>query len=243
MKTVKFAAFLMFLGVGMLMTSCSEDEEENTATITFEGSKWNALIDTPQYGGELLYGTNASSYRWTESFTSLTGGMSNSWGGQYGYSEGGSAISNYVDTALTEHANYMYQLAVPVSNGSNNFAVVYAPATLCFKDSLARQIKSIDICPTTYLLGMELYGDGYGYTSALTNAGSYLTLVITADNGTTMNVDLARDGNILQGWKQIDLSGLGEVKSIHFSMVGSDTGDYGLNTPAYFAFDNVVVAL
>ncbi len=243
MKAVKFAAFLLFLGAGLLVTSCSEDEDENTATITFEGARWNTLIDDPQYGGQLLYGDNASTYSWTESFTHLTGGMTNSWGGYYGFSEGGTAISNYVDDNLAEHATYMYQLAVPVSNGSSNFAVVYAPATLSFKDNVARQIKSMDICPTTYLLGMELNGDGFGFTQALTTEDSYLTLTITADTGVSMDVDLARDGDILQTWKQIDLSALGAVKSISFSMSGSDTGDYGLNTPAYFAFDNVVVVL
>ena len=88
---------------------------------------------------------------------------------------------------------------------------------------------------------MEKLGDGWA--KPLTGQGDYLTLHIEADNGSKMDVDLARDGNIQVSWKRIDLSGLGAVKSLTFTMQGSDSSDYGLNTPAYFAFDNVEIEL
>ena len=31
-------------------------------TIDFEGSKWSALIDTPEYGGPLLYGADGGGF-------------------------------------------------------------------------------------------------------------------------------------------------------------------------------------
>ena len=44
----------------MLLASCDESENENkvkTATVTFEGTYWDAFIDNTQYGGPLLYGS------------------------------------------------------------------------------------------------------------------------------------------------------------------------------------------
>ena len=40
----------------------------------------------------------------------------------------------------------------------------------------------------------------------------------------------------------MDLSSLGSVKTLNFSMESSDVGDYGMNTPAYFCMDNFTSA-
>ncbi|NIA07624.1 MAG: DUF4465 domain-containing protein [Actinobacteria bacterium] len=47
---------------------------------------------------------------------------------------------------------------------------------------------------------------------------------------------------IVAGWTWVDLSSLGEVKQVKFSLNSSDVGDWGMNTPAYFAMDTVVTA-
>lgn len=46
------------------------------------------------------------------------------------------------------------------------------------------------------------------------------------------------DHYCLDSWQWVDLRSLGEVTSIKFSLSGSDSGQYGLNTPAYFCIDN-----
>ena len=46
------------------------------------------------------------------------------------------------------------------------------------------------------------------------------------------------DHYCLDTWQWVDLRPLGEVTSIKFSLSGSDSGQYGLNTPAYFCLDN-----
>jgi len=45
---------------------------------------------------------------------------------------------------------------------------------------------------------------------------------------------------IVDTWQLVDLTGLGIVRSMEFSLSSSDVGDFGMNTPAYFAIDNVV---
>ncbi len=46
---------------------------------------------------------------------------------------------------------------------------------------------------------------------------------------------------IQNDWRWVDLSSLGEVKSLNFILESSDSGDYGMNTPAYFCMDNLTV--
>ncbi len=229
------------LGAGMLCASCSEDDEikVKTATVTFEGNYWNSLIDGQQYGGPLLYGSMASTYHWVDEETQLKGGMTNAWGGQYGYSEGGIAISNYVSKDMETAKDFNNQLEVPVSNGSKNFAMVYCGAEMSFVDGKAHVIQCMDICLSSYAQYVAL--KGCDFAKPLTGADDFLTLHIEADNGTIITEDMVRGGKVRTGWRQIDLSGLGAVKSLRFSMAGSDQSDYGLNTPAYFAVDNIVV--
>lgn len=47
---------------------------------------------------------------------------------------------------------------------------------------------------------------------------------------------------ILTDWTWVDTTALGpNVSSLHFDLASSDTGAFGMNTPAYFAMDNLVV--
>ncbi len=248
MKKIKFMALLLM--AGMTFTACDEDDdfnpdltEEQTVTVDFEGSYFSAFIDSPQYDGPLLYGEMASNYRWTDPTTHLTGGMTNKWGGQYGYSEGGVAISNYIDAQTDSLHSYTDQLAVPMSNGSRNFAVVFDEATVLFADSVAREVKSLDMIGTTYMLSVARLGNETA--RALTLSTDYFNVNIEGFNGTqstgTVKVALCASGGFMTKWCTCSLSALGKVTSLKFTMEGSDTGQWGLNTPAYFALDNIVI--
>lgn len=47
---------------------------------------------------------------------------------------------------------------------------------------------------------------------------------------------------IIHDWTFVDLTSLGEnVKSLEFGLTSSDAGDFGMNTPGYFAMDNLTV--
>lgn len=240
----------LLLMAGMAFTACEEDEnfnptidEEQTVTVDFEGTYFSALIDTPQYGGPMLYGELASNYRWTDPATSLTGGMTNKWGGQYGFSEGGTAISNYLDARVDSLHSYDAQLAVPVSNGSSNFVVVFDEATVGFADSVAREIKSIDMIGTTYMLSVAKQGNGLA--RALNLSIDYFDVNIEGFNGSestgTVKMAVCAAGGMMTKWCTCSLASLGKVTSLKFTMDGSDKGEWGLNTPAYFALDNVVI--
>ncbi|QGY47135.1 DUF4465 domain-containing protein [Maribellus comscasis] len=44
---------------------------------------------------------------------------------------------------------------------------------------------------------------------------------------------------IVNDWKWLDLSSLGEITTLKFNLSSSDVGDWGMNTPAYFCIDQL----
>ena len=50
---------------------------------------------------------------------------------------------------------------------------------------------------------------------------------------------LAKGKNIVSEWTYVDLSTLGKIDELRFTLTGSRTGEWGLNTPAYFCIDNL----
>ena len=53
--------------------------------------------------------------------------------------------------------------------------------------------------------------------------------------------DNAAEDYIVKTWQWVDLSSLGKVDSLMFGLESSDMGDWGMNTPAYFCLDNLMV--
>lgn len=47
---------------------------------------------------------------------------------------------------------------------------------------------------------------------------------------------------IVDEWTWVDLTSLGAADSLAFTLSSTDNGNYGMNTPAYFAIDNVVTS-
>ena len=76
--------------------------------------------------------------------------------------------------------------------------------------------------------------------------GDYLMLTITEpETGMKVEYYLAdyrseneADHYMLDTWQWVDLRPLGNVKNLQFVVSGSDSGDWGLNTPAYFCMDD-----
>lgn len=46
---------------------------------------------------------------------------------------------------------------------------------------------------------------------------------------------------IVTTWTLLELNGLEDARRLHFNLSSSDVGIYGLNTPAYFAIDNISI--
>lgn len=55
----------------------------------------------------------------------------------------------------------------------------------------------------------------------------------------TVEVELASNGKYIAEWTYIPLAMLGEVDALAFEITSTDTGEFGINTPTYFCFDNL----
>ena len=262
--------FLSLMAVFFTACSEDHDVEETKFfVLTFEDADyisypsvanyWSNLIDNPQYGGPLL---NGDDYYWFD--LGNTNLQSSGFSGEYKYASGGHAVSNYVDTDLT-HGDYNHQLAVPIKdsktgfgghNGSKNFCVHYGAVanvtdlgntnlpSLLFNSGITHVIDHMYVAPTTYLLNVE--ENGNEYASALGQDG-WLKIVAYGLSEDLIHQTgkcefyLYKDGQAVKNWTKWDLSSLGRVHAVAFNMEGSDVGAYGLNTPAYFAYDDVTV--
>jgi len=99
-------------------------------------------------------------------------------------------------------------------------------------------------------------GDGFAkkFGGATGSDPDFLRLTITGQDGggaTTGTVDFfladfrfadAAQDTIVRDWTFVDLSSLGAVASLGFALASTDNGAFGMNTPAYFAMDNLTVA-
>ncbi len=47
---------------------------------------------------------------------------------------------------------------------------------------------------------------------------------------------------VVDEWAEVDISSLKDAASLSFKLTSSDVGQFGMNTPAYFAVDNLVLA-
>jgi hypothetical protein len=172
-----------------------------------------------------------------------------SWGSWSGF-----AYSNVKNDTT---AGYTNQYAAITASGvfhSSKYAVVnaYSPAGLKLKGKLAEQtLKGMYVTNATYpALSME-NGDSFAKKFGGSDGNDpdwFLLTVKGYDKGTftdSVNFYLAdyrfknNDSDYLvKTWKWVDLHGLGAVDSVTFVLHSSDTGQYGMNTPAYFCMDN-----
>ncbi len=265
-----FKIFSAALAASLLFASCSKTLEK-TVTVDFEGAQFSALIDSPQYGGSLLYGemdpetyTYNVEYSWCDAGSQLGfDGFPSSWGSVCFFC-GGEAISNYV-VADYKDAGYLRQLEVPVAPASGrNFAVHYgysdptaenaAFSSLRFKDGNAYTVKSIDVCPTSYLANSAINGDGSFGPLGSSSKISVKVYALDADGkaaGTPASFDLISGSDIEAlksgaksiAWTTVSLEMLGDVYGLAFQVYGTEDcyNDYGFSAPAYFAYDNIVI--
>jgi len=179
------------------------------------------------------------------------------------YRSGGHAISNHQQEVIDENAPSpeMYDwsevmLAIPIdAHSGSNFCVhngyhntddeAESLHKITFSDNTPRIIDHMWVANTSYVRHSLEFGDGFNQDGH--NSTTWFKVVATGYNGTTktgkVEVYLCENGNIETDWKKFNLSELGEVTSVKFNVRGSDdlSGDYGLNAPAYFAYDDVAV--
>ena len=121
-------------------------------------------------------------------------------------------------------------------------------AEISFKDGKAYKAKECYVTNSTYAyLAIKDHNDGNGENAMVKEwtADDKFTLTITGYNGddvtATVTFPLADGFNIVDTWQKIDLSALGEVTKIQFSLSSTDESYGFMNTLSYFCLDQLTV--
>ncbi len=225
-----------------------------TAGVCFAGGVVNfedkTLIAESYWNGSDMAGGFYSGPVWFENeFTD--------WGWGF-YSWTGFGYSNMTDTVTEGYDNQYSCIAGSGAGSSVNYAVVYCndwtTAYMNFNTELL--VNSVSVTNSTYSYLSMLIGDAFAkkFGGIDGTDPDWLMLSINGYDETgaatgTVEFYLAdfRDVNpandyIVSTWQTVDLSSLGYVKKISFNFYSSDVGDWGINTPTYFALDNISIA-
>ena len=190
------------------------------------------------------------------------------WTGEIDFFGGGIAISqwnNMVDDSYINQCSVYYsddETGHGGYNGSETFAVGFGFNDLMMGDT--RSVISFDdgatectfdhfwVTNSSYAALSMLNGDMASKKLSYADA-DWFKVVITAydktdsPTGTAVEFYLAdfrtaTSPGIITEWTMVDLTPLGNnVHTVKFDLQSSDTGMYGMNTPAYFCFDNLAI--
>ncbi|MBQ4018977.1 MAG: DUF4465 domain-containing protein, partial [Paludibacteraceae bacterium] len=137
-----------------------------------------------------------------------------------------------------------YKSAAGGAYAGRNYVVWYEDGFTpnAVKLNAAAVVPGMYVCNNVYALNSMKNGDDFagepfaeGDFFMLTISGSLEGQAVEK----TVEFYLGKDTKFVTDWTYVDLSTLGKVDELHFSFSGSRTGDWGLNTPTYFCFDNL----
>ena len=242
-KVLSFA--LVALTMGFMFVSCEKDKDETKSyTLSVSLDKANTVyLGTDK--------SNPSGYYFRQDISIDPFVLTHSFG-DWGFGEG-FTYTNSTDVTTPGYTNLSAITGKGVKTNayftSNAGGIAYGglAAEISFKDGKAYTAKECYVTNSTYAyLAIKDRNDGNQtpYVKQWTKDDKF-TLTITGYNGNekTASIDflLANGTDIVNTWQQVDLKKLGTVTKIQFSLSSTDSGDYGMNTPAYFCLDQLTV--
>lgn len=184
----------------------------------------------------------------TSSNVFLNSNYNPEWGG---FLESGFALSNKTDVTTPDYTNPYSAITGIGADESSNYVINFDGDTLFFLDELVQPL-SVEITNTTFAYFTIKNGNEFGKIFGENGDKDYFYIKIKAHSQTGAAVDSVlfyladfrsdneEDHYIIDTWTQVDLSEMAEAKYLTFEYFSSDIGDFGSNTPAYFAMDNLV---
>ncbi len=196
------------------------------------------------------YGENAASGFWSSGGSQFN---TNAFGPGWSY-------SNVNDPTTTGFMNTYASFTGTGFGGSGNYALAtsFSPygAFINLPDTYVP--LSIYVSNATYAATSMRDGDSFAkkFGGESGDDPDFFRLIITgfdalgAAGGVTGETELMladfRDPNnaldyIVDQWSLVDLTSLGNARSLAFSLESSDNGSFGMNTPAFFAMDQMTL--
>ena len=167
----------------------------------------------------------------------------------------GWSYSNVNNTTKAGYTNEFASATGTGSGGSGNYVIAYGSGAY-FNLPSGQRIESLLISSTTYAHLSMLNGDSFAkkFGGPSGNDPDFLKVTFTgysslsATGASTGSAEFYladfRNANntldyIVTDWQSVGLTGLGDARSVGLTFTGSDNHPtFGLNTPAYAAFDN-----
>lgn len=187
----------------------------------------------------------------TSNFNSGSCTFSNSYDISFGgYWSNGWAYSKVNDTTAAGFTNLYGSYANKGFNNSNNYAVSQNETFIKINQNT---ITGLYVTNSTYAALSMKNGDAFAkkFGGSNGNDSDWFKLTINAyKNGNlkTEKVDFYladfrftdnTQDYIVKDWTYLNLLPLGSLDSLQFTLTSSDTGQFGMNTPAFFCIDNV----
>ena len=176
-----------------------------------------------------------------------------SFSAAYGYWLDGFAFSNMTDSVTSGASNRFSSRAGGGVNNSNNYIASQNNSTIVLTGAAANNtVNGVYITNSTYTANSMRDGDSFAkqFGGASGNDEDWFLLtikgytggVLTSDSVNFYLADYRFTNNnldyIVKDWQWVDLNSLGNIDSVFFSLTSSDTGSFGMNTPAIFCLDN-----
>lgn len=231
--------FKLVVVVGIIF--CSSFKSNSQTVATFENLTLS--IDTYWNGSDLSGG-----------FTSGAAFFTNRYDTAYGGSWSGFAYSSKIDDTTSGYANQYSAITGEGYNSSSNYGIfyysTYSPTSRI--KITTDTVMGFYITNSTWAALSMLNGDAFSkkFGGTTGNDSDWFKITISGYyNGSLLSntvdfylADYRFTDNfqdyIITNWTWVDLTSLGLVDSLEFTLSSTDVGTFGMNTPAFFCLDN-----
>ena len=188
----------------------------------------------------------------------LTGGaeFGNSFSSEFGGFWTGWAYSNVKDATTAGIGNQYAAITNSGADGSEMYAVGFGGDAMFINLPSDHVATSVQLTNTTYAALSMLHGDAFGKKfggESGTDPDFFSVSIVGFDQVNATGIEtgtqevLLADYRfadheldfVLDTWQTVDLTPLGNARSIGFQFSSSDIGDFGINTPTYLALDQL----
>jgi len=139
-------------------------------------------------------------------------------------------------------------------NGTYAVSFVSGEGSIIHFNGQKREVEGFFVSNTTYAALTMMHGDDFSkkFGGETGEDPDWFKLSITGKNSDSepaaveyyladFRFDDHSKDYIIQTWQWVDLGALGAVDTLIFQLSSSDVGDWGMNTPAYFALDQLLI--
>ena len=215
-------------------------------------------LDSFLADSKVVWNGSTGSQHFTDGMLDMKYGWDTAWGGIWS-SQWALSKSTYKTVEPSNFTNHLYSNVTGRGSSlskrsKSNRAYMVGNNHSTIKTNVAYMssaVISIDITNSLFAYNSMKFGDQFAKKFSHADNDSLILVISTYLVGTKTNearVILAdfrhadtTKNFILDSWQTVYFKNKANCDSMHFELLSSDNGDWGINTPAYFALDNISI--